>query len=99
MDNYLDSRLIALNSSDATLLNGTYKSWVMFPLNGLIIEEDNVLKIEISLVNAQIPVSFSTVNYTNNQLKIQLGTNAVQYLTIPVGNYNATTLLAAINKL
>ena len=50
----------------------------------------------MSLVNAQIPVSFYTINYTNNILKIALGVGSIQYLTIPVGNYNATTLISAI---
>ena len=57
---------------------------------GLIKEENNICKIDISLVNAQIPVSFYTFNYTNNILKIALGLGSIQYLNISVGNYKAT---------
>ena len=53
----------------------------------------------MSLVNAQIPVSFYTINYTNNILKIALGSGNIQYIIIPVGNYNATTLISAITTL
>ena len=99
MNTYLDSRIIALNSSNGLLLNGTYNSWVKFNFTGLIKEENNICKIDISLVNAQIPVSFYTINYTNNTLKIALGLGSIQYLTIPVGNYNATTFISAITTL
>ena len=58
MNTYLDSRIISLNSSDAILLNSTYKSWVKFQFSGLLKEEDDILKIELSLVNAQIPISW-----------------------------------------
>ena len=42
MDSYTDSRIIALNSADALLLNGTYKSWVKFLFTGLSKEEENI---------------------------------------------------------
>ena len=53
--------------------------------------------MQISLVNAQIPVSFYTINYTNNVLKIKLGNNNVQSYYIQVGNYNANSLINALN--
>ena len=70
MQTYLDSWIIAYDSAKAILLNGTYKLWVKFNFTGLIKEEDNTCKINVSLVHAQIPVSFHTVNYTNNILNI-----------------------------
>ena len=48
--------------------------------------------MQISLVNAQIPVSFYTINYTNNAFKIKLGDNDIQCYYKQVGNYNATHL-------
>ena len=69
---YLDSRIIILNSVHGRLLNGTYKSNVEFSFQGLLTQEDNIEHVQISLVNAQIPVSFYTINYTNNMFKIQL---------------------------
>ena len=99
MNTYLDTRIIALNSKDGRLLNGTYKSNIEFQFNGMIKQEENIENIQISLVNGQIPVSFYTVNYTNNILKIALGLGIIQYITVPVGNYNATTLISAITTL
>ena len=99
MNTYLDSRIISLNSSDAILLNSTYKSWVKFQFSGLLKEEDDILKIELSLVNAQIPISWYIINYTNNMFKIKLGNNTEQIFTIPVGNYNANSLITTLNLL
>ena len=99
MNTYLDSRIISLNSSDAILLNSTYKSWVKFQISGLLIEEDDILKIELSLVNAQIPISWYIINYSNNMFKVKLGNNTEQIITIPVGNYNANSLITALNTL
>ena len=99
MNTYLDSRVISLNSSDAILLNSTYKSWVKFQFSGLLKEEDDILKIELSLVNAQIPISWYIINYTNNMFKIKLGNNTEQIFTIPVGNYNANSLITNLKLL
>ena len=99
MNTYLDSRIISLNSSDAILLNSTYKSWVKFQFSGLLKEEDDILKIELSLVNAQIPISWYIINYSNNMFKIKLGNNTEQIITIPVGNYNANSLITNLKLL
>ena len=99
MNTYLDSRVISLNSSDAILLNSTYKSWVKFQFSGLLKEEDDILKIELSLVNAQIPISWYIINYSNNMFKIKLGNNTEQIITIPVGNYNANSLITNLKLL
>ena len=95
MNTYLDSRIISLNSSDGILLNSTYK----FHFSGLLEEEDNTLKIELSLVNAQFPVSWYIINYTNNMFKIKLGINTEQIITIPVGNYNANSFITTLKLL
>ena len=69
MDTYIDSRIVILNSAHAILLNGSYKSDINFNFTGLIKQEDNIQQIQISLVNAQIPYSFYTINYTHNNFK------------------------------
>ena len=96
---YSDSRIIILNSAHGISLNGTYKSNLLFPFNGLLTQENDIEQVQISLVNAQIPVSFYTINYTNNMFKIKLGDNDVQSHYIQVGNYNANTLISALNAL
>ena len=99
MNTYLDSRIIILNSAHGRLLNGTYKSNIEFSFNGLLKQESDIEQIHISLVNAQIPVSFYTINYTNNMFKIKIDNNIEQIITIPVGNYNANTLISNLKLL
>ena len=96
---YVDSRIIILNSAHGISMNGTYKSNLLFTFNGLLTNEDNIERVEISLVNAQIPVSFYTINYTNNAFKLKLGDNNVQIYYIQVGNYNGNSLIIALNAL
>jgi hypothetical protein len=50
----------------------------------------------VQVLNAQIPVSFYVINYTNNNLKLKLGAGAFTTYTVPVGNYTATSLINAI---
>ena len=94
---YLDSRIIILNSAHGILNNGTYKSDILFKFNGLLTQEDDIEQVQISLVNAQIPVSFYTINCTNNMFKIEITT--LKLITIPVGNYNANSLITILNTL
>ena len=96
---YLDSRIIILNSAHGRLLNGTYKSDIEFQFNGLLKQEDDIQQVQISLVNAQIPVSWYIINYTNNVFTLQLGNNITKTYYISVGNYNANSLITALNTL
>jgi hypothetical protein len=68
----------------------------MFETQGFLTSKPNLSKLEISLVHAEIPVSFYIINYTNNQFKYQLGAGSAITASIPVGNYNANTLITAI---
>ena len=99
MNTYLDSRIIILNSAHGRLLNGTYKSDIEFQFNGLLKQEDDIQQVQISLVNAQIPVSWYIINYTNNVFTLQLGNNITKTYYISVGNYNANNLITALNTL
>jgi hypothetical protein len=92
---YLDNHLITLNSSDAIQLNSTYLSNVVFPFRGLLKDDVNIIRSYITLINAQIPVSFYVIDLTNNVIKASFGGSFVNYY-IPTGNYNATTLTAAL---
>jgi hypothetical protein len=98
MDTYIDSRLITLTSQSATVKNNTtYLSNVEFQLTGLLKEETDIEKVEIQLLNAQIPVSFYTINYTNNLFKIKIDTAEIMTYTITTGNYNANSLIIEMN--
>ena len=50
-------------------------------------------------MNAQIPVSFYIINYTNNQFRLKLGAGAFTTYTVPVGNYTANSLISAMKTL
>ena len=91
----INSRIISLNSANALFKNnGTYNSDVLFKLPGLIKKETDVKQVSFQLIDAQIPVSFYNINYTNNVLNYQI--SSLNYtITIDVGNYNFNSL--AIN--
>ena len=88
----IDSRIISLNSSNAILKNNTtFNSDVVFRLIGLVKPEPDIKHITFHLVDAQIPVSFYNINYTNNVLKYQI--SSINYtITVTPGNYNFTSL-------
>ena len=88
----INSRIISLNSSNALLKNnGTYNSDVLFRLPGLVKKETDVKQVSFQLIDAQIPVSFYNINYTNNVLNYQI--SSLNYMiTVDVGNYNFNSL-------
>ena len=63
---YQDNILITLNSASANLLNSTLKSSVSFNFIGLLKEDDDIVRIYISVINAQIPMSFYVITSSNN---------------------------------
>ena len=65
---YQDNVIITLNSANASLVNSTLKSSVSFNFIGLLKEEDDIVRSYISVINAQIPMSFYIINSTNNKL-------------------------------
>lgn len=87
-----DSRIISLNSTNAILKNNTtFNSDVVFRLIGLVKPETDIKHITFHLIDAQIPVSFYNINYTNDTLKYQI--SSVNYtITVIPGNYNFTSL-------
>ena len=98
MNTYLDSRIITLTSATAKQkYNGTALSQVEFEMIGLLKEEDSIIHTEISVLSAEIPVSFYNINATNNAFKYIYNGTSVLGTTIAIGNYNATTLITAIN--
>ena len=77
-------------SSKNTSLNDSFKSKLSISLPDLSFHE-KIENIYFSVQHAEIPNSFYVVNYTNNIIVI----NSISY-TIPVGNYNANTLITAL---
>jgi hypothetical protein len=87
----IENKLIILNSSYATQLNGTNKSNVIFNFTGVLRDEEDIVSSNICIMNAQIPVSFYTINANNNII----GTNKGN-VVIPIGNYNFNSLAPVV---
>ena len=94
-----DNKLISLNSKFATKLNGSLLSNVVFPFSGILKNETNMKHVYVSVMNAQMAVSFNVINSTNNVLKVVSGSTFLGYtLTLTNGNYNLNTLITEINS-
>ena len=93
----IENKIISLNSADAfSKNNNSYNSDVLFKLPGLIKKERDITNIQFQIIDAQIPISFYNINYTNNVLTYQI--SSVNYsITVDVGNYNYNSL--AINMI
>jgi len=87
----IENKLIILNSSYATQLNGTKKSNVIFNFTGILRDEEDIVASNICIMNAQIPVSFYTINANNNIIGTNIGN-----VTIPIGNYNFNSLAPVV---
>ena len=87
-----DSKLININSANAFMKNnGTYNSDIVFKFPGLLKPEKEITNVSFQLLDAQIPVSFYNINYTNNTLNYQI--SSINYtITVLVGNYNFNSL-------
>lgn len=97
---YQDNLLITLNSKYATLMNNTLKSSVNFNFISVLKEEDDIIRSYISVVNAQIPMSYYLITSANNRLCYNTTTPfLVINLDIPVGNYNSYTLCEKLTSL
>ncbi len=96
---YNENILITLDSSNGTLRNGTKKSLIDFNFIGLLKDDKDILRSYISILNAQIPVSFYTINSSNNTLNyFVFGGSSGQTVIIASGNYNGNSLITALNS-
>ena len=88
----VESRLVSINSANALIKNNTtFNSDVVFKFPGLVKPEQHITSVQFQLVDAQIPVSFYNINYTNNTLNYQI--SSVNYsITASPGNYNFNSL-------
>ena len=95
---YTKNRLITLSSKYGIQQNGTYKSHLMFNFKNLLSDDQQVLKSEVIVLNAQIPVSFYVINDYNNVLTISGSGILTTSITIDTGNYNANTLITELTS-
>ena len=79
------SNQINLSSNTASIKNNSYNSVMIFNIP-VIKSKKNILYNQVSLINAQIPVSYYTINENNNLFVLSTG-----FYTLINGNYNATS--------
>jgi hypothetical protein len=61
-----------------------------------MIEIDDLYHIYMSVTNASIPVSWYNINLNNNVLVYGIVGGSTYNISLPVGNYNVTTLLSKL---
>lgn len=82
-----------LDSKDALLSNSGNSSKYDWPMFEMVRPLDNIVGLKI--VECQIPFSFYTINSENNTFKVMV--NSIEYvITIPEGNYSASTLTTTL---
>lgn len=97
---YTDTKIVSLTSQSATIkYNGTFLSNLRYSLGSIVPKEPDIIHRQVQLLNAQIPVSFYVINYTNNQFRLKLGAGAFITYSVPVGNYTANSLISAMKTL
>ena len=95
-----DSKQFYLTSTSkiGIKMNGTMNSKINFEIPRFITKQSNILYHSLKLLHAEIPYSFYIINETNNIINLVIDSTN-HFLTIPVGNYNAFTLLTILNTI
>ena len=81
-----------------TVLNGDYKSQIVFSIPDAIVMDDSIDYIYFSIPYVVIPNSFYIINYTNNQLYVTQSAVTTVY-TFPVGNYTSQSFMTVFKSL
>jgi hypothetical protein len=87
------SNQINLSSNSTTIKNNSYNSVMIFNLP-TIKKEENILYNQVSLIHAQIPVSYYTINENNNLFVLSTGS-----YVLTNGNFNATSFKTMFSNL
>ena len=93
---YIDNRIITLNSQDGDKQNGTLLSNINFYFSGLLKDDPNLIRAYVTVLNAQIPVSFYIIDETDNVLNYTQA-SVPKSIIIPIGNYNGNQMVTALN--
>jgi len=80
------------------VLNGDYKSQIVFSLPDAIVVDDSIDYIYFSVPYVVIPNSFYVINYTNNKLYVEQSAVTTLY-EFPVGNYTSQTFMTVFKTL
>ena len=94
MDTIAESKIITINSANATRLNGSNLSNIVFDFKDVMTTTDEKTNT-ISLHSVEMPFSIYNVDENRNKIKLSIekaDTTIVNYeLTLTEGNYNANT--------
>jgi len=99
-DGIVDTKQFHLSTrGDAgTLLNGDFKSQILFSIPDAIVQDDSIDFIYFSIPYVVIPNSFYVINETNNKLYVLQSAVTTLY-TFPVGNYTSQTFITTFKTL
>lgn len=87
-----DSKIINISANSATVkYNGSYNSSVSYSIPNIYVKTGDVLYCVLSVLHSEIPVSYYTVNNTNNILVI----NSTIY-TLILGNYTVKSFMTMV---
>jgi len=81
-----------------TVLNGDYKSKIIFSLPDAIVADDSIDYIYFSVPYVVVPNSFYIINYTNNKLYV-LQSSVTTLYEFPVGNYTSQSFMTTFKTL
>lgn len=91
------SKIIALHSEDGEKMNKYFNSSILFNFTDVIKRHENTLYLTISIQSAEIPYSFYNVSINYNTIYYAI--LGIYYtMTIPEGNYTATTFITEFNN-
>ncbi len=79
-------------------INGSQKSNVVFFFKELFKLDKHCMEMRLSVVNAQMPVSWYLINSSNNQFNVTVS-GVTSYYSITPGNYNINTFINTFNQL
>jgi len=80
------------------VLNGDYKSQIVFSIPDAIVADDSIDFIYFSIPYAVIPNSFYVINETNNLLYV-LQSSVTTLYTFPYGNYTTQSFITTFKSL
>jgi len=81
-----------------TVLNGDYKSQILFSIPDAIVVDDSIDYIHFSVPYVVVPNSFYVINETNNNLYV-LQSSVTTLYTFPQGNYTSQTFMTQFDAL
>ena len=91
------SKIISLHAIDGDKKNGDFNSNILFNFIDVIKRHSNTLYLTIAIQSVEIPYSFYNVSVNYNTIYYSIA-DIFYTMTIPEGNYTATTFITEFNS-